>query len=109
MSDPTPPISYTFEVPSYPQVFVAAPARRRPYWLHLLLLLLTLMTTLIVGARLEYNFANNLPAFDADSMLFPLFHPQWVWQHPARLLLGLPFSLALMGILLAHEFGHFIL
>ena len=109
MSDPTPPISYTFEVPSYSKVLVPAPTRSRRYWLHALLLLLTLLTTLVVGARLEYNFANNLPAFDADSLVFPLFHPQWVWQHPARLLLGLPFSLALMGILLAHEFGHFIL
>ena len=109
MSDSTPPVSYTFEVSSYPQVFVAAPARRRPYWLHILLLLLTLATTLVVGARLEYNFANNLPAFDVDSVMFPLFHPQWIMEHPARLLMGVPFSLALMGILLAHEFGHFLL
>ena len=45
MSDLTPP-SYTFEVPSYPQVFVVAPARRRPYWLHILLLLLTALTAM---------------------------------------------------------------
>lgn len=109
MSDPTPPISYTFEVPSYPKVLVSRPGRNRRYWLHALLLLATLLTTLVVGARLEYNFANNLPAFDSDSLVFPLFHPQWIWQHPARLLLGIPFSLALMGILLAHEFGHFFL
>ncbi len=109
MSDPTQPISYTFEVPSYPQVLIAAPVRRRPYWLHLLLLLLTVFTTLVVGARLQYNFANNLPAFDADTVMFPLFHLRWVLQHPAKLAAGIPFSLALMGILLAHEFGHFVL
>lgn len=108
MSEPTPPISYTFEVPRYPQIFVAAPAQRRPYWLHILLLVLTLMTTLVVGARLEYNFVQNQPAFDVETFAFPLFHLGWFAQHPARLLLGVPFSLTLMGILLAHEFGHFL-
>jgi len=109
MSDPTPPISYTFEVPRYPQVFVAAPARRRPYWLHILLLLLTLLTTLVVGARLQYNFVHDLPAFTTDGFALPLFPLHWIWQEPARLAMGLPFSLTLLGILLAHEFGHFLL
>ncbi len=109
MSDPTPPITYTFEVPALPKVLVSTPAQKRPYWLHALLLLITFLTTLVVGARLEYNFANNLPAFDAESLMFPLFHPQWIWHHPSRLLLGIPFSFTLMGILLAHEFGHFLL
>ena len=39
----------------------------------------------------------------------PLFHPLWIWQQPSRLLMGIPFSVALMAILLAHEFGHFLL
>ena len=30
------------------------------------------------------------------------------WRHPAQLLEGLPFSLTLLTILLAHEFGHFL-
>jgi Zn-dependent protease len=108
MSNPTPPISYTFEVPRYPQVFVAAPARRRPYWLHLLLLLLTLLTTLIVGARLQFNFVHDLPAFDVDTFMLPVFHSGWILLRPERLITGIPFSLTLMGILLAHEFGHFV-
>jgi len=108
MSDSTRPVSYTFEVSSYPQVFVAAPSRRRPYWLHLLLLLLTVFTTLVVGARLQYNFLHNLPAFTTDNFTLPLFPVRWIWQSPARLLMGVPFSLTLLGILLAHEFGHFI-
>ena len=33
----------------------------------------------------------------------------WIWQKPARLALGIPFSATLIGILLAHEFGHFFL
>jgi membrane-associated protease RseP (regulator of RpoE activity) len=109
MSDSTPPASYTFEVSSYPQVFVPAPVRHRRYWLHILLLLLTLLSTLIVGARLEYNFTHDLPAFDPDSFVFPLFHLGWIWEHPGRILLGVPFSFTLMGILLAHELGHFLL
>jgi len=108
MSDPRPPISYTFEVPASTQVFVAAPRRHRRYWLHLLLLLLTFGTTLVVGARLQYNFTHDLPAFALDSFsdLFPVM---WIWQKPTRLALGIPFSFTLIGILLAHEFGHFFL
>jgi len=109
MPEPTPPASYTFEVSSYPQVFLAEPVRQRRWWLHLLLLLLTLLTTLIVGARLQYNFTHDLPAFDPDTFVFPLFHLGWIAEHPARLVLGIPFSLTLMGILLAHELGHFLL
>jgi membrane-associated protease RseP (regulator of RpoE activity) len=107
MSDPRPPISYTFEVPASTQVFVAAPRHRR-YWLHVLLLLLTFGTTLVVGARLQYNFTHDLPAFGLDSFsdLFPVM---WIWQEPARLAMGIPFSFTLIGILLAHEFGHFFL
>ncbi len=108
MSDPQPPISYTFEVPTYQQVFVPAARRHRPYWLHILLLLLTIVTTLVVGARLQYNFTHDLPAFTLETFsdLFPVM---WIWAKPARLLLGIPFSATLIGILLAHEFGHFLL
>jgi membrane-associated protease RseP (regulator of RpoE activity) len=109
MSNSTPPVSYTFEVSSYPQVFVAPPAPNRRYWLHILLLLITLFTTLVVGARLQYNFAHDLPAFTDDSVVLPLFHLQWLARHPSDIFLGIPFSLTLMGILLAHELGHFIL
>src|ERR1022692_1278177 len=111
MSEPTPPISYTFEVPAaFPQVFVPpAPRRSRPYWLHILLLLLTVGTTLVVGARLQYNFAHNLPGFTTDDFALPLFPIRWILQSPARLKMGIPFSCTLLGILLAHEFGHFVL
>ena len=81
--------------------------RRPRYWLHLLLLLLTFYTTLVVGARIEYNFLHNLPAFyeGADG---PDFFPyQWT-LHPALLATGIPFSVALMLILLAHEMGHYL-
>jgi len=107
MSDPPQPIAYTFEVSPRPVVFPVCVREKRPYWLHLLLLLLTMATTLVVGAQLYDNFLHGLPAFTLGSELMPLFHPKWIWQQPSRLLMGIPFSVSLMAILLAHELGHF--
>lgn len=87
-----------------PRMRVARPQRHR-YWLHLLLLLLTFFTTLIVGARLEFNFQRGLPPFVSDSDFFPI---TWALADPRRLLLGIPFSFTLMLILLAHEMGHYV-
>src|ERR1044071_6078133 len=79
--------------------------RSRPrYWLHLLLLIVTFLTTLVVGARLEWNFQHGSPPFLLDDSIFPL-----IWALQGRhLLLGLPFSLTLMSILMAHEMGHYL-
>jgi hypothetical protein len=107
MSDPSQPLAYTFEVVPRPDVLPAGQTNKRPYWLHLLLLLLTMLTTLIVGAQLYDNFLRGLPAFTSGNEFIPLFSPRWIWQHPIRLLMGVPFSTALMAILLAHEMGHF--
>lgn len=90
-------------VSAQPHVFTYYPSRRR-YWLHALLFLATVFTTLIVGAQLQFNFINDLPAFSIDQGFFPL---GWIAQQPTRLLLGIPFSATLMLILLAHELGHF--
>jgi membrane-associated protease RseP (regulator of RpoE activity) len=85
-------------------VYFSRPTPR--YWLHGLLLLLTILTTLIVGARLESNYLNGLPSFSADDSIFPSLR----WALEGRhLLLGIPFSLSLMLILLAHEMGHYLL
>ena len=78
---------------------------RPPYWLHVLLLLLTLVTTTTIGARLVENFRENLPAFDMERDLTAI---AGMWSHPLELLTGLPFSLTLLAILLAHEFGHYL-
>lgn len=82
------------------------PRRRtkRRYWLHLLLLVVTLVTTTAVGARMSASFENNLPAFSADDLaaIADLF------RNPQSWVKGLPFSLTLLAILLAHEFGHFV-
>ena len=74
------------------------------WWLHALLLLLTALTTTIVGTRLELNFAANQPAFVIDDD-FSYFLS--IWHNPGMLLAGLPFSFTLLTILLAHELGHY--
>ena len=107
MSDSSPPVSHTLELDQSRQVFVVKPRYSRPYWLHLLLLLLTIFTTLVVGAQLYDNFQKGLPAFTLGNELLPLFSIRWIYQQPVRLLTGIPFSVALMTILLTHEFGHF--
>jgi membrane-associated protease RseP (regulator of RpoE activity) len=108
MSDQTPsPLSSTFELLRPVEVFTVRQPKRR-YWLHAVLLLLTLFTTLVVGARLEYNFLHNLPAFSLDDNTLPLFPLTWALREPSRLLLGVPFALSLMAILLPHEMGHFL-
>ena len=82
--------------------------RRRPrYWLHGLLFALTLFTTLTVGARMQYNFQHNLPCFYTGNDSLDIFPWQWA-LHPANLALGVPFSLSLLLILMAHEMGHYL-
>ncbi|MGH9657394.1 MAG: site-2 protease family protein [Bryobacteraceae bacterium] len=84
---------------------LADPTRRPRYWLHALLFALTLLTTTIVGARMQQDFQNNAPFAGFDSIV-EIYSA--AWHAPATLLLGLPFSLTLLAILLAHELGHFI-
>jgi len=74
------------------------------YWLHALLLLLTLLTTTIVGAEMAHSFAAGRP-FDFETDLLGYAH---LWHDPSFLLDGLPFSLTLLTILMAHEMGHFL-
>ena len=80
------------------------PPLKHRYWLHFLLLGLTFFTTLVVGARLQWNFLVGLPPFTLGNEIFPV---KWALQGN-HLLLGLPFSLTLMLILLAHEMGHYL-
>jgi Zn-dependent protease len=106
MSENASPFPITLEGEHPPAVWVIQPPRHR-LWLHLFLLFATFLSTLVVGARICANFAAQHPVFSLDDDSIPLFPVEWLWQDPARLMHGLPFSLTLMFILLAHEMGHY--
>ena len=79
--------------------------RRHRYWLHVLLLLLTLLSTTVVGARLAENFRTDRSAV---YLVEDLGAYRVLLADPAKWLHGLAFSLTLLTILLAHEMGHFL-
>ena len=108
MSEPNSPIpTSTIEYALPLEVTRWQPARER-YWLHALLLLATCFTTMVVGARMEFNFLHNIPPFAFGDEVLPFFRIGWILQQPSRLLLGIPFSATLLAILLAHEMGHYL-
>src|ERR1700690_2992536 len=99
---PAPPPEYLPE-----EVYV----RRAPhprYWLHILLFVATIFTTLGVGAKMELDFLHNAPPFMHGDETLPLFPVGWALHEPSRLLLGIPFSATLLLILMAHERGHYL-
>jgi hypothetical protein len=108
MPDKNSPTSLEFQVfdPERQElrVVVIHPPKRR-YWVHALLFLATVFTTLCIGAKLQYNFEHNLGSFAGDDGFWPW---SWVLQDWHRLAMGIPFSACLLGILTAHEFGHYI-
>jgi Zn-dependent protease len=109
MSEPTPtfPILAHPLEDSSPAVWVIRPPRTR-WWLYVLFFLLTLFSTTIVGAGLEFNYLHRLPMFSLEDNAESGFPAIWALQQPGNLLLGLPFSLTLMTILFAHEMGHYL-
>ncbi len=106
MSESTSPFPGTLETDRPHEVWIIQPPRRR-LWVHLVLLLATLISTMIVGSRIQFNFAHQQPTFSLSDDSPPLFPLSWI-RHPSELLPGLPFSLTLMFILLAHEMGHYL-
>jgi membrane-associated protease RseP (regulator of RpoE activity) len=79
--------------------------QRRPLWPALVLFALTVLSTLAVGSEYASSYALNQEPFsnggDSFSTVLLAIH------NPRLILLGLPFSLTLLGILLTHELGHY--
>ncbi|OQX92798.1 MAG: hypothetical protein B6D58_01040 [candidate division Zixibacteria bacterium 4484_95] len=64
-------------------------------WLNIILFVLTLISTIIVGA-----------SYDGVDFISK---PEMFWQNPLKIITaGIPFSFSLLAILLFHEFGHYI-
>jgi membrane-associated protease RseP (regulator of RpoE activity) len=104
---PSPPPEYpTFDPESQEVEFVTVEPPKRRYWLHALLFLLTVLSTLCIGARLQEDFNHNIWPYSSDDHWLV-----WTWalQDWHRLVLGIPFSASLLGILTVHELGHYVL
>jgi Zn-dependent protease len=107
MSESTPYLPSALEDERPQQVWIINPPRQR-WWVYVLFFMLTMFSTLVVGARMQFNFMHGQPAFSLNDDTVSLFPLGWVLQQPSNLLLGLPFSLTLMFILFAHEMGHYL-
>jgi membrane-associated protease RseP (regulator of RpoE activity) len=77
----------------------------REYVLPAVLLGASFVTITANGARFMQNFREGMPAVVSDGDLWPW---DWLHRHPHLFVRGLAFSLTLLGILLVHEFGHYI-
>lgn len=80
------------------------PPVRERWWLHALLFLLTLLSTTLSGAL----FAGRDALLWREVPLGPWVLPLPGRILPAQLVPGLWFSLPLLGVLLAHELGHYL-
>jgi membrane-associated protease RseP (regulator of RpoE activity) len=77
--------------------------QRKSLAIAIVLFVLTLVSTLAVGAQYASSYAAwQSPDFD---QLFSTYAN--LILHPSLLLSGVPFAFTLIGILLAHELGHF--
>jgi membrane-associated protease RseP (regulator of RpoE activity) len=77
--------------------------RRRSLAVAITLFLLTLISTLAVGAQFASSYASGqTPDFEDFFSTYTT-----LLAHPQLLLAGVPFAFTLIGILLAHELGHF--
>ena len=80
-SDPVyKPVSSTYEYAAQMQpVMEAVLVNTDPppdrYWVHALLFLATIFTTLVVGAGMQFSFQNNLTSYSADPNASLAFSP----------------------------------
>lgn len=89
----------TFTRPA--ELFTAEDSSRPFPWINVVLFALTCLTTTIVGTVLMADFNDRLPENVAGFFASML-------RSPSMLVSGLPFSIAIMTILMAHEMGHYL-
>jgi membrane-associated protease RseP (regulator of RpoE activity) len=80
-------------------LFEQAPEQKFP-WINVALFSLTCLSTLMVGTALTVFYTNSVD--DVGSLAGQIL------RSPSILLQGLPFSFAIMTILLGHEMGHYL-
>ena len=108
MSDPNSPLPTTTLESDFRLPEPVRPPPRDRYWLHALLLLATCFTTLVMGARMQYNFEHNRPALSISDDSIQYFPADWAFSHARWLLAGWPFAATVMLFFLAHEMGHYL-
>src|SRR5579863_3216483 len=98
------PVVTTWDMPPNPYwENLEARKQRRSLTIAILLFFLTLISTLAVGAQFASSYASGQsPDFDDFFSTYAT-----LLAHPQLLLAGVPFAFTLIGILLAHELGHF--
>ncbi len=90
-------------LPARTLVFAPQPRSRRSLLVAIGLFLVTAVSTLAAGAQFAAAYAaSQNPAL--DRFFSDYFRP---FTEPRLFLPGIPFAMTLMGILLAHELGHF--
>jgi membrane-associated protease RseP (regulator of RpoE activity) len=86
------------------RIYTPRPERRgQSLAIALALFAVTIISTLAAGVDFSLSYAKNqMPSFDDFYQAYFL-----ALHSPHALLIGLPFAVTLLGILLAHELGHF--
>ncbi|MEQ1474453.1 MAG: hypothetical protein ABLQ96_11550, partial [Candidatus Acidiferrum sp.] len=103
-----PPFRPSFDwrsIPALRSYYTCASLRpsRKSLALAGVLFVVTLCSCLVAGTQFTVAFAHN-ESVSVDEFVHSF---KLLYQHPAALLGGLPFAITLMGILLAHELGHY--
>src|SRR6266849_6011616 len=80
-------------------LFEQAPPQKFP-WINVALFGVTCLSTMLTGCFLNASFANSFT--DVSGFV------KEIVRSPSLLVSGLPFSLAIMTILLGHEMGHYL-